>query len=265
MTVGATGRVVYAVPSTGRPLALVDRTLAALSALGATSVRVYVARVELGAYAAALDGYPGVELRQGSPGMAANRHAIFSDRELDGCHVVQVDDDLRGLVRLVTPAGDRGRLVAVDSERWARVLADGAVNLRAGRVCWGLYPVANAGWMKPRWRTGLVYLGGGLFGYTGDSTGTWWRLGTDEKEDYERSVRAYLAGGGARCEYVSWRTSTRQGAGGMQTAERTPEANEAAIRYLAARYPGLVHAGRNRADGWAEVRLADKRPGRVPA
>lgn len=262
--------LVYAIPSSGRPLALVDRTLALVRRLSpSASVRVYVAQPEHSAYAAVLDGVAGVELHRGAIGMAPNRHAIFSDPELDGLHVVQVDDDLRGLVRLVlagmTRAAARPRLVEVEAEPWRRVLENGWASLRTGLVCWGLYPVANAGWMKPRWRVGLVYLGGGLFGYQGDHQATWWRLGTDEKEDYERSVRAYLAGGCARCEYVSWRTSTRQGAGGMQGPTRTPEANEAAVRYLMGRYPGLVHAGGARRDGWAEVRLADKRPGRVPA
>jgi hypothetical protein len=112
--------------------------------------------------------------------------------------------------------------------------------------------------MKPKVRLGLSYICGGLYGVI--TTGRDYELVTlDDKEDFERSIRHYLADGNVvRYEDVALATKGYSGAGGLQLS-RTPERVMIASRWLVATYPGLCKLNLTKKSGWAEVRLRDSR------
>lgn len=250
---------VYAIPSRARAHVLVEKTLPLLRRLGVPelSTNVYVAAAEEAEYRATLRnaGFGAIVCR-GEEGMNAQRHAIHKDPDLSGRFVIQLDDDLRDLVI----RRDERTLEPIDADGWAELVAAGEVELDAGARLWGVYPVPNAYFMKPRVRRDLCYIGGGLFGYVSRPARAWWAVTLDDKEDFERSIRAYIAGGVARFDYVSWRTTGYAGAGGMQTdGQRTDERIRRSAESLARRYPDLCSLNLTKKSGKAELRLRDRR------
>lgn len=254
--------VEYAIPSRGRADVLVRKTLPLLRRLGVepAQISIFVAEEERAEYADALRafGRPTPWLRSGGLGMAAQRAAIV-DHYMDGQRVVSVDDDLRDLIVR------RSDKVAepIEADEWAEVVEIGWRSCAStGARLWGLYPVPNPYFMRARVRTDLTYIGGGLFGAINDrAPDSPLRVTLEDKEDYERSIRCYLADGAvARIEWVAWRTEGYAGAGGMQedglrTAERIRESAET----LARRYPDLATLNLSKKSGKAEVRLRDRR------
>lgn len=226
-----------AVPSRGRPARIATCTLAALRDGGVPPerVRVFVAPDEVETYRAQLDGLGlcrGVVA--GGDDLRAQRVAI-SEFYGDGARVVQIDDDMRAVVRRV----NERRLAKVEGD--LAIEFEQAFDLAAAAGCrlWGVYPTANAGWMKPRTRQGLSFICGGLFGHVVD-TGMPHVL--SQKEDFERTLRYWQADGAVlRVEWLSFR-STMYAPGGMQAPGQPDrrEANEAAVTWLLQQWPAVV-------------------------
>ena len=104
----------------------------------------------------------------------------------DGVPVVALDDDVRDVVqrrdgRTLTPVADLAELFTD-----AFALAD-----RAGAGLWGVYPVANALFMKPTVTYDLRYVVGCLWGCW-NSTVDSLAVTLDDKEDYERTLKWYI-------------------------------------------------------------------------
>ena len=232
------------VPSCGRAAILADKTLAWLRREGvADRVRVWVPSAERDEYAATVDGVEvvPVEYRPGTTGpiddgpytQGVVRNAIL-DAASPGDLVLQIDDDLTGLREWA------GMKDAVNAElrpvenfaalvEWAWTLAEDA-----GAFLWGLHPAAT--YARPKTRTGLCYIGGGLFG-TRVRRDPVERVLLDIKQDWERSIRFYERDGRlVRLDGVSWQTRGYAGAGGLDTV-RTPERADEAARWIAARWP----------------------------
>ena len=255
----------YAIPSRGRDDVLVAKTLPLLRRLEvpAHETTVFVAQPEYATYRATMNdaGFGGVLLNAGAEGMAAQRRAIHAHYPLDE-RVVTLDDDLRDLV---TAAGANGRpsaLRPVEPDEWAGIVETGFEMCETvGARLWGLYPVPNAYFMKLRVRTALTYIGGGLWGFVNRNDDGAFDVELEDKEDFERSIRLYVADGAVvRFEYVSWRTEGYRGKGGMQAdGLRTDERIRASAEALVARYPGLATLNLSKKSGKAEVRLRDRR------
>jgi hypothetical protein len=265
------GGLVYAIPSRARARTLTEKTLPLLRRLGAVEdgsrVDLWVETTEHAAYRAELvragfreggdldDAW--CRLRDGAAGMRAQRLAIGAGYAR-GTPVIQLDDDLSDLVLRL----DEQHVESLSPEAWAVIVAAGFVAIRNERaVLWSIYPVPNPYFMRPRVRRGaLVYCGGGLFGYYADPSAGWWRVTLDDKEDFERSIRAHLAGGVVRFDNVAWVTKGYAGAGGMQEdGLRTPERILASARRLVELYPNHAALNLTKRSGKAEVRLLRRR------
>lgn len=182
-------------------------------------------------------------------GVARNFIARHYDR---GTPVFQIDDDLRGFVERVDEKTARPIAAADVIDRGFRA-AD-----RLGFSLWGVYAVRNPYFMKPRVRTDLCYVCGGAFGFRATSADhALVRL--DDKEDFERSIRWYLAEGGVcRLDDVAMMTEGYAGAGGMQET-RSSENIDASARWLVAEFPDLASLNTTKKSGKTEVRLRDRR------
>lgn len=169
-----------------------------------------------------------------------------------GTRLVFVDDDLRGLVTAV----DAQTVTPVDDVAGLFDRGFGVAN-EIGASLWGVYAVANPYFMRPKVRTTLCYVCGGLFGIE-VRHGPHERVVLDDKEDFERSMRHYMADGAVvRFDDVALLTSGYSGAGGMQLSRSKPRV-EAAARWLADSFPDLCSLNLTKKSGWAEVRLRDR-------
>lgn len=252
-----------AVPSSGRTGTIVDKTLPMLLAGGVPfdRVDVWVRSEEARAYGDAIlawmtarpDVPPGLTVvpHDSPPGVRAARNAIARGYPV-GTRVVSCDDDVSELIhaidtKTVEPVASIPDLI----ERGYQIAADARVNL------WGIYPVRNPYFMRPRVRLDLTYVVGCFFGVTvrNDPCEL---VDLDDKEDFERSIRFYLRDGGvARIEDVSLVTAYYREPGGMQQY-RTEETVREGARRLAEMYPDLAHPFVSKA-GHHEVRLRDSR------
>jgi hypothetical protein len=123
---------------------------------------------------------------------------------------------------------------------------------------WGVYPVANGFFMKPKVTTDLRFVVGSFFGFINQGLDKI-RLTTGSKDDYERTILHYLLDGKViRLNFVSPKTAYYKEPGGMQQDGRL-EREETAVKHLLKKYPELVHRTKSRSTGFPEIRLADKR------
>lgn len=240
-----------AIPSRARADTLARCTLPTVLLRGvpADRVTVWVTAAEVDDYAH-LEGDWGVSVRDhgAPPGIRNARNAMVRQYPA-GTRLVQMDDDLRDI---------RYR---VDSKTLEQVTdVDGLIRnafemtAREGVGMWGLYPVENPYFMKPRTFLGLSFIIASFYGFT--VTGGHEELVlTDDKEDYERSVRYFLRDGAvARLENVVVKSNYYTEPGGLQTC-RTLETTERDARALVSMYPGLCIYAVNKTRGTAEVRL----------
>lgn len=241
-----------AVPSHRRVATCNEKTLRLLADRGvdAERVRVFVDPGQVDEYRSGLDPglHGGVEV--GALGTGAQNNAV-ARTFADGDWVVHADDDLADVVRRL----DERTLAPVpDLDRF--FLAAFEASQRAACGLWGVYPVANAYFMKPRWQAGLLFCIGQLFGLV-NTHAPHGQLELNQKEDYERTLRWFEHDGAVyRCEDVAPR-SRMYAPGGMQAPEHDRAAlNDTAVRYLCERWPGLVKVAVRQGKAGAEVRLA---------
>ncbi len=241
-----------AIPSHARADKLNGWALRALADAGVPpdNIGVFVTEDERDAYAAALDPGLYASLELGALGLHRQRAAI-EDFYGDGARLIQCDDDVRGIVkranaRQLEPCPD---LLAEATEAFTICSAVGA-------RLWGVYPVANAGWMKARINTGLLFCWGSLFGQVVDTS---IRTELQQKEDYERTLRYWSADGVViRVEWLSVRTRLYS-PGGLDSDDLPDrvKANETEVAYLRTHWPDNVRINRGRvgARGQTEIRL----------
>lgn len=244
------------VPSYRRPGCLVTKTLPLLLDRGVdpADVTVVVADPdEDSRYRSAIrDAGLDARTRVAVPGMAAVRNWIADTYRGP---VVQVDDDLTDVSQWVSPT----RLAPVGS--LPELFEEGFGHAAdAGAGLWGIYPVPNPYFMRPGVRTDLRYIEGGFWGAVLDGS-PHQQVTMDDKEDYERSIRYYLADGAVvRIDYFTFRANYYTEPGGMQET-RTPARVDSAARTLAARYPDLATLNTTkRSRPFTELRLKDRRP-----
>lgn len=245
-----------AIPSYRRPWMVTAKTLPTLIGGGVAPERITVFLhahdPDLEDYRATLPYDIDVEVTT-AVGINAQRAAILGSYP-PGTPLVQVDDDLSGLVK------------ALDAKRTAPV-ADIDAFLRsmffetAARDLWvwGLSPTTNAFYMTPgRITTGLRFL---LYSMVGCFTrpGHPVHLATvPTKDDYELSLRAWwYDGASVRADGVAADADLYKAAGGCQETRRPADA-EVAVAALLAAWPGLVRRNEKRNTGYPEIKLAAK-------
>jgi len=126
---------------------------------------------------------------------------------------------------------------------------------------WGVNPVINPYFMKNNVTFNLKYIVACFYG---------WRNNHDEKayvstnpeygkEDFERSIRYYIADGGVtRFNYVAPKTKYYSEKGGIQNY-RTVEYEETAVRWLLETFPMYCKRNTKSKGKYPEVRLIDQR------
>jgi hypothetical protein len=173
-------------------------------------------------------------------------HGYFAEGE----RVLWLDDDLRGLRRLVS----RERMEPVSL---AEVAEEGfGLCEQAGSHLWGIYPSANAFYMKPRVRADLSYCIGCFYGTLVRHEEELHPRFGDPKEDYERTLRYWERDGVVvRLDYVCPLTAYyRPGPNGDRLG-RTLARVERNIAAIEGRWPELVRRGRTKRYGFPEMRL----------
>lgn len=209
---------------------LKKKTLAFLASSQIPSERifVFVAPEEVAEYQRVL---PGVQIRPGAVGLAANRRAAALAFP-DGSPLFCLDDDLK---RLVTRTPDN-RLTPV-TDLHAVIRQGFALSLAKGASLWSFYPVANARWLKNSVTEGLVFCYGCAYG-------VWNRheiaTQTTFKDDVERSLLYYERDGTTlRLNWIAPVQTYLQGKGGLNES-RTYEKEVSNCMSLHARFPTLT-------------------------
>lgn len=243
-----------AIPSYRRAGLVNERTLRAAADAGVPRERVFlfVCADEYEDYLAAVDpGLVGEIVPESPPATHAGARNAIVDHFGSGL-VVQMDDDMRGLVERV----DDKTLRQVEDYP---ALFDLGFDLteKHNATMWGVYPVRNPYFMKDRVRTGLCLLLGGCYGQN-LSGRKCERVSLDVKTDYELSLQHFMADGVlVRMEWVTCDTSVYTGSGGL-IGLRDETNSQAAIDTLMSRYPGLVKTKKAKT-GFPECRLVAPR------
>ena len=234
-----------AIPSRSRVECLADKTLPLLAArnIDPERVTVFVAPAELDAYRAAL---PDVRIAAGGTDLPGQRNAIATAYP-EGEYVVSIDDDVTDVVQFV---GGKKLEPLPNLHSFFKEAFDTCARLNLG--LWGVYPVANAFYMKHAVTTDLRFIIGTLHGFVSrhDDAG---RVSLPCKADYELSIKRFLAEGGVvRFSYVSMKSRTYKEPGGLQGI-RTPAMADHAARALIDRYPQFVRLNPRRKSGHTEI------------
>jgi hypothetical protein len=243
----------YAVPSRGRALACGARTLTALRRVGVEpeAVTLFVADDEREAYQTLYRAQGYRFGRQPGDCLATARRAIH-DHYPAGARIVCLDDDVTVIAQL-----HQAQLVAATPASWA-VVVHTALQACAdsGARLWGTYPSANAFYMSHRVRVGLWFCIGSLWGCINDPADEAFHVELDLKEDYERTLRCYLAHGAVvRLDDVCGKTKVYAGGSGGLTPHRTVAKQDQEVEMLMQRYPGFVRRAPHRKSGYPEVQL----------
>ena len=248
------GEIVVAIPSYQRGGVITGRTLRVLAQRGvpAGQIEIWVAgSLQRTVYTETVPEDLYGQIRVGPVGLSKVRTAIMRAHPA-GTPILFCDDDLDDVCAL--RAGDKPRLVpARDILQIACRGFDTAA--AAGARLWGVAPAANAFFMKPGETAGLMFAIGSFYGLINDQ-GEVAATELDEKEDYERTLRCWEADGSVvRLRDVTVKSTYYRGGGGM-VATRTVEAQEAAVRRLEEKWPGVVRRNGRRASDYPEIRLA---------
>lgn len=149
-------------------------------------------------------------------------------------HFVSMDDDVMGIKEV-----HNGRLVDLKDLN-ALIIKGFDLCKKYGYTLWGLYPVANAFYMKSKeeYTTDLRFIVGGFMGIINKKR----KVKLDWKEDYELSLEAYKKDGGViRFNHICVKHTlyTKKGGIGQDQQERMAKYKKSAD-YLIKKYPGLV-------------------------
>jgi hypothetical protein len=189
----------------------------------------------------------------GVPGMGAIRNFITKFYSV-GTKIVNIDDDIKGFLEYdeTRPRKEKplGSLLTMIHRGFQECQ-------KAGARLWGVYPVANGFFMKPKVSTNLRYIIGSVWGCINPGIKVV-NITLDDKEDYQRSILYYIADGAVvRLNMVAPVSSYYKEPGGMQE-ERTKERVESSARWLVKTYPEYATLNPNKKSGYMEVKLKDK-------
>ena len=126
---------------------------------------------------------------------------------------------------------------------------------------WGVNPVINPYFMKNNVTFNLKYIVACFYGWRNNHEKKAYVSTNPEygKEDYERSIRYYIADGGVgRFNYVAPKTKYYSEDGGIQTY-RTVEYEEKAVQWLLKTFPSFCKRNTSKKGKFPEVRLRDYR------
>ena len=246
-----------AIPSYKRPETLRDKTLTILKAyrIPSDKITVFVAdKAQEKIYEDTLiEGTYG-KIVVGIKGMGAIRNFITEYYKI-GTQIVNIDDDIKGFLEYDATKPRKEKPL----RSLLAVIRQGFYECeKAGAHLWGVYPVANGYFMKPKVSTDLRYIIGSFWGCINPGISVA-KVTLDDKEDYQRSILYYKADNAVvRLNMVSPKSSYYKEPGGMQE-ERTKERVEKSARWLVKTYPEFAVLNPSKKSGYMEVRLKDSR------
>ena len=126
---------------------------------------------------------------------------------------------------------------------------------------WGVNPVLNPFFLSHKVSFNLKYIVACFYGWRNNFQSKAYVSTQPEygKEDYERSIRYYMADGGVgRFNYVAPKTKYYSEDGGIQTY-RTVEYEEKAVQWLLKTFPNFCKRNTSKKGKFPEVRLRDYR------
>jgi hypothetical protein len=130
---------------------------------------------------------------------------------------------------------------------------------------WGVNPVINPYFMKNNVTFNLKYIVACFYGWRNNHDKKAYVSTNPEygKEDFERSIRYYMADGGVtRFNYVAPKTKYYSEKGGIQNY-RTVEYEENAVKWLLQTFPMFCKRNTKSKGKYPEVRLIDQRKKKV--
>jgi hypothetical protein len=247
-----------AIPSYQRADQLPQKTLAMFESYGVDPdiVTIFVAnKRERDVYSQALQGCRYQHLVIAEKGMRQVRRFIQRYYR-EGQRVMNFDDDVNAILRK-----DVNRLAPVEDLQ-AQVIQRGFDALKEhSAYLFGVYPVANAFFMKHRTAVGLFFCVGPCWGLITrhQEEVSVSNLRNRPKEDYERTLRHYVMDGRVvRLDDITIRTRYHDRVGGCEE-ELTEEGNVRSCQSLMEEFPNLCHTYIRKSTGRTEIRLRDKR------
>jgi hypothetical protein len=175
-----------------------------------------------------------------------------------GKPIVHMDDDITGFIEYDEKARRNEKpLVSLE-----KTIQQGFAECKKHGVrLWGIYPTPNGFFMSDKVDTDLRYIIGCFYGMFNPGTkgpkGIRLELEGD-KEDYERSIRFYIADGGViRLRYVAPKTAYYTEKGGLQET-RTQKTILDGAKWIVKTFPDYATLNLTKKSGHPEVRLRDK-------
>jgi hypothetical protein len=238
-----------AIPSHNRSEDINQYSLKYLAETGISKdcVRIFVAPDQVAAYEQNTDAGLYNEIIPTEIGIRANHNAITQFYP-EATPLVRLDDDVRYLAKAEDPKTltriENTHQLILDSFHRADI---------SGATLWGLYPIDNPFFMKPKERYGLSFIIGQFFGAYNRHSEV---LNAEIKEDFERSILRFIEDGTVlRFDYLT-AVAGRVGGnrGGLQTMDRA-SMNEQGTDYLLNTYPDFVAEKKSRSNGYREIKL----------
>lgn len=245
-----------AIPSYKRYDTIKSKTIALLNEYSIPSeiVKVFVAdEQEAELYERSLEG-SGYEKN-----IVIGVHTIGQQRNFiekhysEGTNLMMFDDDIDQVLR----KNQNGKLEKIENLE-KEVILKGFEECRlSGSKCFGIYAAQNAYFMKHRVYKKLCYIIASMFGVIVNHD-PWLERTTNHGEDYEYSIRQYIATGVlCRLDHITVKSNYYKEEGGLQEY-RTVEYVDESISRIASMFPEFCTKYTRKSTGFAELRLRDK-------
>jgi hypothetical protein len=251
---------IIAIPSYKRAETLRDKTLKTLETykINPKKIDIFVANKEEEAiYKSTLLKGTYNKISVGVPKLGPQRN-FMSDYYPVGKPIVHMDDDITAFLQYDTKSKRNEKpLDSLES-----VIQRGFSECKThGLRLWGIYPTPNGYFMDDKVDTDLRYIIGCFYGMinpgTKGSKGIQLELEGD-KEDYERSIRFYIADGGViRMRFVAPKTAYYTEKGGLQEF-RTKKTILDGAQWIVKHFPEYATLNLTKKSGHPELRLRDK-------
>jgi hypothetical protein len=244
---------VIAIPSYKRQDIIITKSLKTLKDGGvpASKIHIFVAnKEERDAYEKTVPKELYGKLVVGLKGITEQRGFII-DYFPENQYIVSIDDDVEQMEKMNGPT----KLVKV--KNLDRFFKQAYTDMKKHDLyIWGIYPVRNPFFMKPKVTTDLKFIIGTMYGFINrHDKSIQPSKKIKEKEDVEQSILYYLKDGGV-LRYNNMTIKTKfHSEGGLGKKDDRFDNNKVAAAYLVKTYPELVTVF-HRKTGMAEVRLA---------
>ena len=178
----------------------------------------------------------------------------------EGTHVLGIDDDIDNVEYKID---DKNTATLIDLVKFSEQAFDLCSKYKIDM--WGINPVLNPYFMKNKVSFDLRYIPAGFYGWRNTYHEKAFVSENPEygKEDFERSIRYYIADNGViRFNYVAPRTKYYSTSGGIQNY-RTLESEETAVEWLLKTFSSFCKRKIGGKNKFPEVKLRDRRKKRI--